>query len=103
MPIAVVGMGFRGPGDASSLDGLWKMIEEKREAWSTIPADRWNNEAFYHPDANRTGTVNVSGGHFMKQDLSKFDAPFFSMTRAEAEASRYDTLVGSCWLGCTQY
>ncbi|RFU23814.1 hypothetical protein B7463_g12524, partial [Scytalidium lignicola] len=86
MPIAVVGMGFRGPGDAVDLEGLWKMIEEKREAFSTVPKDRWNHEAFYHPDSSRSGTTNVKGGHFMQQDLSKFDAPFFSMTRAEAEA-----------------
>ncbi|KUI54273.1 Lovastatin diketide synthase LovF [Cytospora mali] len=82
MPIAVVGMGFRGPGDTSDLDGLWKTIEEKREAWSPVPKDRWNHEAFYHPDSNRNGTAS----HFMHQGLHKFDAPFFSMTRAEAEA-----------------
>ncbi|KAI0009070.1 putative polyketide synthase [Xylariaceae sp. FL0662B] len=86
MPIAVVGMSFRGPGEASDLDGLWKMAAEKREAWSPVPKDRWNHEAFYHPDSNRSGTTNVNGGHFLQHDLSKFDAPFFSMTRAEAEA-----------------
>ncbi|KAH8883107.1 putative polyketide synthase [Thozetella sp. PMI_491] len=82
MPIAVVGMGFRGPGDANNLDGLWNMIAEKREAWGPVPKDRWNHEAFYHPDANRSGTAS----HYMQHDLSKFDAPFFSMTKAEADA-----------------
>ncbi|KAI9679683.1 MAG: hypothetical protein M1822_007289 [Bathelium mastoideum] len=92
MPIAVVGMGFRGPGEATNLDNLWKMIEEQREAWGPVPSDRWNHEAFYHPDSNRRGTTNVTGGHFMRQDLSKFDAPFFSMTQAEAEASSYEPI-----------
>lgn len=28
---------------------------------------------------------NVKGGHYFTGDLSKFDAPFFNMTRAEAD------------------
>lgn len=28
----------------------------------------------------------VRGGHFLSQDISTFDAPFFSITPAEAEA-----------------
>lgn len=57
MPIAVIGMAFRGPGDATNVERLWKMISETREAWSLVPKQKWNNEAFYHPDANRNGTV----------------------------------------------
>ncbi len=60
MPIAVVGMGFRGPGDATNIESFWKMISEAREAWSPIPKEKWNNDAFYHPDANRNGTVGLS-------------------------------------------
>ena len=57
MPIAVVGMSFRGPADATSIENLWKMVYEKREGWSSIPKERWNNYAFYHPDNSRHGTV----------------------------------------------
>jgi len=57
MPIAVVGMSFRGPGDAENLEGLWDMITSKREARTSIPKERWNHEAFYHPDSSRNGTV----------------------------------------------
>jgi hypothetical protein len=59
MPIAVVGMSFRGPADATSVENLWKMIIEGREGWSKIPKDRWNNDAFYHPDNTRHGTVSI--------------------------------------------
>ena len=58
MPIAIVGMGFRGPADATSVENLWKMISEGREGRSEIPKDRWNNEAFYHPNSARNGTVS---------------------------------------------
>ena len=61
MPIAVVGMSFRGPKDATSVENLWKMISERREGWSKIPKERWNNEAFYHPDNTRHGTVRIPG------------------------------------------
>jgi acyl transferase domain-containing protein len=57
MPIAVVGIGFRGPGDATDVEKFWKMICEAREARTLVPKEKWNNEAFYHPDSNRNGTV----------------------------------------------
>lgn len=57
-PIAIVGIGFRGPGNAKNVDKLWEMIMAGEEAWSPIPARRWNNEAFYHPDNARHGTVS---------------------------------------------
>ncbi|KAE8356822.1 hypothetical protein BDV28DRAFT_144737 [Aspergillus coremiiformis] len=86
MPIAIVGMGFRGPGDATGIKELWTMILQGREAWSPIPESRWNNAAFYHPDHSRYGTINVAGGHFLAEDVSLFDAPFFNMTSDEAAA-----------------
>ncbi|KAJ6069226.1 hypothetical protein N7499_011113 [Penicillium canescens] len=84
MPIAIVGIGFRGPGDAQNVEKLEEMIRTGREAWSPIPAKRWNNTAFYHPDHSRHGTINVEGGHFLEEDISVFDAPFFNMTSDEA-------------------
>ena len=61
-PIAIVGMSLRGPADATSVENLWKMISENREGWSKIPKNRWNNEAFYHPNSARNGTVSLPGG-----------------------------------------
>lgn len=59
MPIAVIGMGFRGPADATNVENLWKMILEGREGWKPIPKTKWNNSAFYHPDNARHGTVSL--------------------------------------------
>jgi hypothetical protein len=59
MPIAVIGMGFRGPADATDTNRLWQMMVEKREAWSPVPKERWNSKAFYHPDHARHGTVGI--------------------------------------------
>ncbi|GME48823.1 uncharacterized protein K452DRAFT_352624 [Neofusicoccum parvum] len=84
MPIAVVGLACRFPGDATSPEKFWDFICKGRSAHSEIPKDRFNIDAFYHPSSKRQGTINVRGGYFLKQDIAAFDAPFFSMTAEEA-------------------
>ena len=57
-PIAIIGMSCRFPGEASDIGKLWKLVSEGRSAWSKIPESRFNVDAFYHPDPNRTDTVS---------------------------------------------
>jgi hypothetical protein len=57
MPIAIIGMSCRFPGDATSPEQLWKLVSEGRSAWSEIPAGRFSQEAFYHPEESKLGTV----------------------------------------------
>lgn len=57
MPIAIIGIGGRFPGSASNPEKLWELISEGRSAWSEVPKDRFNIDAFYHPHAERQGTV----------------------------------------------
>ncbi|KAK7976515.1 glycoside hydrolase [Apiospora arundinis] len=85
-PVAVVGMACRLSGDVSSPDDLWTMLSRSRDGWCEVPADRFSSKAFYHRNPQRTGTFNIKGGYFMKQDVSKFDAPFFNITKQEATA-----------------
>lgn len=59
MPIAIVGMACRLPGDAVNPDKLWDMCARKQSAWSEIRKDRFNVDAFYHPDADRNGCVSA--------------------------------------------
>lgn len=58
MPIAIVGMGCRFPQEATSPEKLWEMLYNKRHARTEVPKDRFNVEAFYHPDADRSGSVS---------------------------------------------
>ncbi|KAL2068797.1 hypothetical protein VTL71DRAFT_15135 [Oculimacula yallundae] len=85
MPIAVIGLSGRFPGQATDPGKLWDMCAAGKNAWSPLPADRFSAEAFYHPDSGRNGTANIKGGFFLKEDLAYFDAPFFSLNVAEAE------------------
>ncbi|KAI0095496.1 ketoacyl-synt-domain-containing protein [Daldinia grandis] len=85
MPIAIVGMSCRLPGDVSSPGDFWKLLTKGRSAWSKIPRDRFNQEAYNHPNPEKKGTINSQGGYFLSQNLEMFDPGFFDMTRKEAE------------------
>lgn len=85
-PVAIIGMSCRLSGDVSSLEDFWQMICRGRNGWSEIPEDRFSKDAFWHPNPAKKGAFNPRGGYFIKQDPALFDAPFFNITRAEAEA-----------------
>ncbi|KAF7184331.1 hypothetical protein CNMCM7691_005083 [Aspergillus felis] len=84
-PLAIVGMSWRFPGEANSASGFWDILSHGRSAKSRIPEDRFNADAYYHPSADRNGSITTKEGHFLKDDIAAFDAPFFSMTAAEAD------------------
>lgn len=58
MPIAVVGMSCRFPGDAVNPSKLWDMLLEGKSAWSPIPKGKFNADAFFHPNPDRNGAVS---------------------------------------------
>ncbi|KAI4255610.1 MAG: hypothetical protein LQ352_002498 [Teloschistes flavicans] len=83
-PIAIVGAACRFAGEASSLGSLWNMISKVKTGHCPVPSDRWDSKSWYHPDPDRKGGISSQGGYFLQQDISHFDAPFFSMTAKEA-------------------
>ncbi|RYP11616.1 hypothetical protein DL765_007664 [Monosporascus sp. GIB2] len=84
-PVAICGFSFKFPQDATSADGLWRMMLEKRCAMTDFPHDRINPGGFQQR-GNKLNTIPLGGGHFIKEDLSVFDADFFSISPAEATA-----------------
>jgi acyl transferase domain-containing protein len=85
-PLAIVGLSFRLPQDAVTPEAFWEMIMARRCAMTEFPADRLNIDAHYRPETDRLDSLSMRGAHFLRDDLSLFDAPFFSITAAEAEA-----------------
>ena len=83
-PIAIVGAGCRFPGGVSSPDEYWRLLESGTDAITRIPADRWNAEAFYHPEPGTHGRMCTREGGFI-DSANLFDAGFFGMSRREAE------------------
>lgn len=55
-------------------------------AWSKIPKDRFNVDSFWSPNKGRN-TSTTQGAHFLKQDISKFDANFFSLPKNDVEGT----------------
>ncbi|KAI0451357.1 hypothetical protein F5B21DRAFT_528029 [Xylaria acuta] len=72
--VAVVGFSFKLPEGVDTVSSFWETLENGRNLMTDWPASRINGNAFY----------NAEGGYFIKDDPGAFDAPFFSVTAAEA-------------------
>lgn len=57
--IAVVGLGLRFPGEATSPEELWGVLERAESQWSEFPADRLNIDGYFHPGGDRQGSVSA--------------------------------------------
>ena len=84
MPIAIVGMSCRLPGNVTTPDEFWELCSRARNGWSEIPKERFENASFHHPNPGKGGCFNAIGGNFLTEDLGLFDAPFFTLTAQEA-------------------
>ncbi|KAJ3578103.1 hypothetical protein NPX13_g2461 [Xylaria arbuscula] len=84
MPVAIVGMSCRLPGNVASPAEFWELCARARSGYSTIPPERFNTASFQHPNPGKAGCHNPVGGHFLETNLAAFDAPFFSLTEKEA-------------------
>lgn len=54
------------------------------DATRDVPADRWNIQTFYDPDAAKPGKTITAHGGFLDQ-VDQFDARFFGISPREAE------------------
>ncbi|KAK4144337.1 uncharacterized protein C8A04DRAFT_36790 [Dichotomopilus funicola] len=79
-------MSCRLPGNVSTVEEFWQMMSRGRCGWSEIPRERFSTDAYHHPNPAKKGCFNAKGGYFLSQDPALFDAPFFNLTRPEAEA-----------------
>ncbi|VBB72654.1 Putative polyketide synthase [Podospora comata] len=84
-PPTIIGMACRVPG-AITPARLWDNILSQIDLQRKMPPDRFNIDAFYHPDHTHKGTLNTKHGYFLDQPLADFDAEFFGISGKEAEA-----------------
>ena len=74
------------PGEIVSPSKLWDLLVQERSAQSDIPHNRFNVNAWYHPEKSRPGSINTRGGFILSGDESfrQFDASFFGINPKEA-------------------
>ncbi len=82
-PLAIIGMGFRFPGEADDAESFWKLLYHGTDAISEIPADRWSAEEYYDPDPDAVGKMYTRWGGFLKH-VDQFDPQFFGISPREA-------------------
>jgi hypothetical protein len=79
VPIAIVGMGMRLPGNVRSADDFWDLLCSKRDVGRDFPEDRFNIDAFYS-SSNRRG-VKTRRGYFLDQNIADTDPSAFGTTK----------------------
>ena len=101
-PSVIVGMACRVPG-AINTSQLWTILAERQDLQKKMPEDRFNVDAYYHPQGTNKGTVcsanslcyrwtyshfqtNARYGYFLDQGLDLFDNEFFRISGKEAES-----------------
>lgn len=83
-PLAIVGIGCRFPGGASSVEAFWRLLEGGHDAIADVPADRWDHRRFYDPNPDAPGKYYVKQAGFLKEPLYDFDPSFFGVSPREA-------------------
>ncbi|TXI48894.1 MAG: SDR family NAD(P)-dependent oxidoreductase [Lysobacter sp.] len=83
--VAIIGMSGRYP-MSPNVEALWDNLREGRDCVSEIPAARWGELGdWYHPDPRHPRT-SYSKWAGLLDDVDAFDALFFGISPAEAEA-----------------
>lgn len=83
-PIAIIGVGCRLPGDIDDLTALEQCLLERRSAVCAVTSDRWDVDAFHHPDFRKPGAIHASRAGLMSR-VDEFDAAFFGISPTEAK------------------
>jgi acyl transferase domain-containing protein len=84
-PLAIIGLSFKFPG-AASPGAFWRMVMERKCAATQYPTHRLGSDAQDDPHPDRLDSSNSRGGHFLEEDISLFDASFFNISAADAQA-----------------
>jgi natural product biosynthesis luciferase-like monooxygenase protein len=83
-PIAIIGASCRFPSGVDNLETFAHVLRAGVDAVRTVPADRWDPDAYYDPDPNVPGKMISREGAFL-EGIDQFDAEFFGIAPREAE------------------
>lgn len=81
--VAIIGMSASFAGSESA-EEYWKCLIEQQDIIREIPEDHFDYKPFYDPNSNGHDKMYTKWGGFI-EDVDKFDASFFHISRREAE------------------
>ena len=81
--IAVVGMACRFPGGINSPEKYWSFCQAGLDAIVEVPKSRWDISKLYSQEPT-LGKMNTAYGGFLQENITEFDARFFSISAREA-------------------
>ncbi|HET6143117.1 MAG TPA: beta-ketoacyl synthase N-terminal-like domain-containing protein [Candidatus Acidoferrales bacterium] len=82
-PVAIVGVGLRFPGGASDATSYWKILTDRVNTVTEIPAARWNIDDYFDANPEAPGKMYSRHGSFLA-DTAGFDAHLFGVSPREA-------------------
>lgn len=82
-PIAITGTSCRFPGEATTPELFWQLLQEGKETRSNILPNRWDIDSYYSSDADTPGKTYMRQGNFLRE-VDKFDPQFFGISPREA-------------------
>jgi acyl transferase domain-containing protein/acyl carrier protein len=96
--LAVIGMGCRFPGGATSPEAFWQNLISAVDGITEVPPERWNIESYYDPDPEAPGKMYTRYGGFIDR-AELFDPQFFSISPREATSidPQQRLLLEVCW------
>lgn len=98
--IAIISMACRLPGDITTPEEYWELLQRGGDAIIDVPKDRWNADALYDADPDALGKSYCRRGGFIST-IDSFDAPFFGISPREARAldPLQHMVLETCWEG----
>lgn len=82
-PIAIIGMAGRFP-DADTVDELWTLLADGRDAITEVPESRWNWRDYFIAPGDPDNKITTNRGGFIR-DIEHFDPLFFDISPREAQ------------------
>lgn len=97
-PIAIIGIGCRLPGGATTPAELWELLDTGVDAIGPVPVNRWDVDRYYSPKSQQPGRMNAREGGFL-DEVDSFDAAFFGISARVAEQMdpQQRLLMETCW------